>query len=246
MRRLCHYFLCSIWKFAAFMPFKSLPGTIRLALISAVLLSGFMFPSDGAFGYDGRSAEPIPQDAIRIRVVAHSGAPLDQQVKQDVQSHITAEIMSWGNMPGTHDEARTLIASRLSDVQTVADRALERWDVGYGAEVSLGDAPFPAKTFEGREYAAGDYEALYVQLGGGQGLNWWCVLFPPLCLTAAAAPDEEVSSTQLAGGAADEAGDRAGSAFEETELTKLAKPKPKFFIGELFQKLAAWFRSLLH
>jgi stage II sporulation protein R len=227
MRRLCHHFVYRVWKW----------------LFGLMLLFVLVFPSGGASHALGRAGGPIPEDAIRIRIVAHSDASFDQQVKRDVQSRIADEITSWGHMPGTHDEARALIASRLADVQSAADRALARWDAGYGAEMTFGDAPFPAKTFAGREYAAGNYEALYVQLGGGQGANWWCVLFPPLCLTAAAAPaaDEEASTAQQATDAADEADDRA--AGEDTEQ---AKSKAKFFIALLLQKLGAWLKALLH
>lgn len=246
MRRLCHHFFYRFWKLVVRNSVWSRRGTVKQLLFGWLLLSVLVLPSGEVASALGHAGDPIPQDAIRIRIVAHSDAAFDQQVKQDVQSRIATEIASWGEMPGTHDEARALIASRLSDVHAAAERALERWDVGYGAEVMLGDAPFPAKTFAGREYAAGNYEALYVQLGGGQGANWWCVLFPPLCLTAATAPapapDEEVSSAQQAGGPASGADDRAGTAGDAEQT----KPQPKFFIGLLLQKLGAWLKALLH
>ncbi|RIE01976.1 stage II sporulation protein R [Cohnella faecalis] len=120
----------------------------------------------------------IPSDAIRIRIIANSDSDFDQSVKRHVQAEVSSLIESWGPMPNTHDEARELIRSRLEQVRDVAEQALEAIDVTYSAQVTLADVPFPEKIFDGRNYAAGNYEALRITLGEGGGANWWCVLFP--------------------------------------------------------------------
>lgn len=203
----------------------------------------------------------IPHDAIRIRIVANSDASFDQQVKRDVQGQVAREIESWGEMPATHDEARALIASHLQEIQRVADRALAAWNVDYGAEVQLAEVPFPEKMFRGRKYEAGDYEALRIMLGEGQGDNWWCVLFPPLCLTAATAAEDQPlpegaaidsKASDAAGGKSElssrssEAGQHHGAgANDMTQVgADMEKPKPRFFLWELLQKLGEFMKSL--
>jgi stage II sporulation protein R len=246
MRRLGHHIADSIWKWFGSLSYRFRRGTVQSLIAgSAVLLCSLTFPAGWAAGFQYGADEVIPQDAIRIRIVANSDDPFDQQVKREVQSRIASEIASWGEMPGTHDEAKALVASHLTDVQAAADQVLEGRKAGYGAEVRLGDTPFPAKTFGGREYAAGNYEALYIQLGSGQGANWWCVLFPPLCLTAAVAADGDAAVAQSPAGAVGQ-GD-ADSVDGQAPVDDMsAKPKPKFFIWTMLQKLGAWLKAMLH
>lgn len=259
MRRLSHHFslFCRL-------PL-SFSGAVKVACLYLSLLTvlsaywGTVAAASGEVG-------AIPEDAIRIRIIAASDSSFDQQVKRDVRDRVADAIVSWGAMPVTHDEARALISSHLADIQAAADQALKQWDVDYSAEVTLADVSFPDKVFGGREYAAGDYEALRITLGGGEGANWWCVLFPPLCLTAATAAEEKPAQTSVtasakaAGGKSSAAGkgesagrsaaaqakdagadraDAGGSGAEETD-----KPKARFFLWELLQKLGDFLKAL--
>ncbi len=134
----------------------------------------------------------IREEAIRIRILAHSDREEDQAVKRKVRDRVAALIASWP-APDTLAEARTTLRTHLAEIEAAAEAELARWGASYGAEAFLGDVPFPAKTFGGRTYPAGDYEALLITLGDGEGANWWCVLFPPLCLTGAVADDAAVA-----------------------------------------------------
>jgi stage II sporulation protein R len=179
----------------------------------------------------------IPDDAIRIRIIANSDSKEDQAVKLRVRDKVAALIDSWGAMPSTAEEARTLIRAHLGEVRSVADAELRRAGVPYRADVVLAKVPFPAKTFEGHVYPAGNYEALRIMLGRGEGANWWCVLFPPLCLTAAAAADDRDAAAGAAEPARSGGGDAPRKAADE-------RPHAKFFVAELVGKLIAWIGSL--
>jgi len=263
MRRLGHYFL-----FAGKLPL-SFSAAVKVACVYLSLLTVLYAYWGTAVAAASGATGAIPDDAIRIRIIAASDSSFDQQVKRGVRDRVEDVIVSWGAMPATHDEARALIASHLVDIQAAADQALEQWDVDYTAEVTLADVPFPDKMFGGRTYEAGDYEALRITLGGGQGANWWCVLFPPLCLTAATAAEEKPaqtssaasaktavgkSSAAAAAGKSESAGnsaaaqaknvgadqaDAVGSESEETD-----KPKARFFLWELLQKLGDFLKAL--
>lgn len=141
----------------------------------------------------------IPSDAIRIRILANSNSAFDQQVKRHVQAEVSSLIVSWGPMPESRNEARAFILSRLPDVRKTVEEALRHFGVTYGSKAVLGKVSFPEKIFGGRTYAAGDYEALRITLGEGVGANWWCVLFPPLCLTAATAESEPKGGAEKQG-----------------------------------------------
>ncbi len=194
----------------------------------------------GLFALTGRYAaasggEAIPEDAIRIRIIANSDKKTDQSVKNKVRDEVAAYIESWGGMPDNHDEAYSLIKRHLADIQSLVDGKLDELGVSYPGVAELGEVPFPEKTFEGKSYEAGNYEALRITLGKGDGTNWWCVLFPPLCLTAATAKDDpgaasEVRTASPAGGVSTDDAD--------------GEPKAKFFLWELLEKLFAFLGSL--
>lgn len=243
-----------------------IPGLILLIVLS---IGGTALAAhySSAAGEAGANAGPIPDEAIRIRIIAKSDSGEDQAVKRAVRDRVSAVIESWGRMPSTIEEARQLIRSHLPDVQQAADEVLQKKHANYGAKVELGEEPFPAKTFEGAEYPAGNYEALLITLGAGEGANWWCVLFPPLCLAAATsaddASDKQTKTTdgqkaKVSGAAKNAAGDSKSARVVKTSATsrtdsiaadpsadqKGEKPKTEFFLWVLLKKLFAWIGSL--
>ncbi|BAC14952.1 stage II sporulation protein R (pro-sigma-E processing factor) [Oceanobacillus iheyensis HTE831] len=140
----------------------------------------------------------IPDEAIRLRILANSDNDRDQEIKHKVRDEINEVVTEWVQDIDDIEEARQLIQSRISELETVVDEVLneEGEEVGYAVE--YGDnISFPAKLYGNYLYPAGEYEAILVTLGEGSGSNWWCVLFPPLCFldffngTSVAAEGEE-------------------------------------------------------
>ncbi|MFC4303534.1 stage II sporulation protein R [Cohnella boryungensis] len=208
---------------------------IAKAMIIAIL-SGFILISLSGRYVNASAGEPIPEDAIRIRIIANSDSAEDQAVKNKVRAQIAAYIRTWGGMPETHDEAYELIESRLPRIQRLVDKKLNELKAPYEGVAELGVVPFPEKSFEDAVYEAGNYEALRITLGDGSGANWWCVLFPPLCLTAATAKEDKASGNAVKSASSAEAsGTQAGA--EEA-------PKAKFFLWELLQQLFSFIASL--
>ena len=123
----------------------------------------------------------IPEEAIRLRILANSDAPRDQWLKRQVRDAVLREMENWAHQPQNIGEARRLIKSRLSRFQAIADETVRRNGFDYPVRVDYGKVPFPTKLYGNRVYPAGEYEALRIVIGRGEGDNWWCVLFPPLC-----------------------------------------------------------------
>ncbi|BBI36241.1 stage II sporulation protein R [Cohnella abietis] len=189
------------------------------------------------------TSQLIPDDAIRIRIIGNSDSESDQTFKYNVRDDVAAFIESWGQMPGSHDEARNLIKARLPEIQQLVDKKLRENGISYGGVVELAKVPFPEKMFDSAKYAAGDYEALRITLGEGAGANWWCVLFPPLCLTAAtAADDDKASEVQIK--SLVKTKDQADAKVEEASSAPSEEPKAKFFLWEIIEKLFAFIMSL--
>ncbi len=124
----------------------------------------------------------IPDDAIRIRVVANSNSDYDQKVKLKVKDTLEQDMYNLLNNAKNVNEARTLITSNLDKLQSNIYTILQKENYKLPFTVNFGLNYFPKKEYKGIIYDEGYYESLVVTLGEGLGDNWWCVLFPPLCM----------------------------------------------------------------
>lgn len=124
---------------------------------------------------------PIPQESIRLRILANSDSITDQWLKREVRDAIVDQMNTWVTDIGSYEEARLLVAERLPELQKLVDKTIKERGFAYPAVVDFGQVPFPTKLYGSYVYPAGNYEALRVQIGEAKGQNWWCVLFPPLC-----------------------------------------------------------------
>ncbi len=130
-------------------------------------------------------AKPHPARLIRFHVVANSDAPADQAVKLAVRDALLAELQPLLRRAASRGQAWRLLEEDRAGLRRTADTVLASYRAGYRAAVFLGTARFPAKAYGGLLLPAGRYPSLRVVLGRGRGHNWWCVLFPPLCLVNA-------------------------------------------------------------
>lgn len=136
--------------------------------------------------------EEAAEKPLRLHILAASDRPFDQSVKLAVRDQVTAylEVVTAGC--GSRQEAIEAIEAQLPLIEQVCNTCLTRCQAGYSARVQLETADFPSISYNGAVFAAGDYDALKVILGPGEGHNWWCVLFPPLCFVdLAASADQE-------------------------------------------------------
>lgn len=133
----------------------------------------------------------IPEEAIRLRVVANSDTNIDQQVKFKVTESLQDKIYELLKNTNGIEEAREILKDNLAlldnDVKQVLSK--EKYPLSY--ELKYGFNYFPEKKYKGVKYDEGYYESVLVTLGEGNGKNWWCVLFPPLCLMEAEENDME-------------------------------------------------------
>lgn len=122
------------------------------------------------------------QQPLRLHVIANSDSRYDQSTKLAVRDCIINTMSTQFRFVHSRDEAKKALMNNGSIIQSTVDNALSRENAPYGARISLGRRQFPDKTYGDTFYPAGEYDALCVTLGDGQGQNWWCVLYPPLCL----------------------------------------------------------------
>lgn len=124
----------------------------------------------------------IPDEAIRLRILANSDKPDDQELKRKVRDGVNAAISEWVKDITDINEARKLIEKKIPEIRDIAADVLEEENKHQDLDVEYGEnITFPAKLYGSYMYPPGEYEAVLITLGEGKGANWWCVLFPPLC-----------------------------------------------------------------
>lgn len=124
----------------------------------------------------------IPDNAIRIRIIANSNSFKDQFIKGQVRDSLQLEINEMLANVKTIEGARSILNKNLKKFDFVVEKVLKRNNVDLNYNINYGMNYFPEKEFKGVNYNEGYYESIVVTLGKGKGNNWWCVLFPPLCL----------------------------------------------------------------
>lgn len=145
-------------------------------------------------------------DIVRFHVRANSNSDEDQQLKLKVRNYIISSLQaeleevvspeSCGrdlDMEERSEKLRAYTESNLDKIEAWAEHVIRDEGYNYEAEATYGVTWIPEKTYDGIVFPAGNYEALNVNIGEGAGENWWCVIFPPLCLIGS---DEEMDEEE--------------------------------------------------
>ena len=127
----------------------------------------------------------IPNDAIRIRVLANSNNVIDQNIKKEVSNYVSKYM--YVKLKDVKDvgEANTIINYSISDLNDKIKEIFNKNNYDMNYSINFGDNYFPDKSYKGILYKKGNYKSLVISIGNAEGDNWWCVLFPPLCLLEA-------------------------------------------------------------
>ncbi|MEA3321275.1 MAG: stage II sporulation protein R [Bacillota bacterium] len=139
----------------------------------------------------------IPDEAIRLRILANSDSEQDQELKRKIRDRVNEEITVWVEGLTSMENAREVITGNMDQIEKIVEEVMAEEGVVQTYNVDFGRVEFPTKMYGKFIYPAGDYEAILITLGEGTGANWWCVLFPPLCFLdfsngeATASPFEE-------------------------------------------------------
>lgn len=174
--------------------------------------------------WSAEEQQDLSRKMIRLHVIAHSDSADDQalklQVRDAVLDYATAVLQRSEDMVQAQEE----LQRELPRIESIARAAVAAEGYDYAVSASLGQSEFPLKEYDGFSLPAGEYTALRLVIGEGAGQNWWCVVFPPLCTTAACDLDE----TALAAG------------FSEEELSLITEEEGyvlKFRTMEWWQEL---------
>ena len=145
--------------------------------------------------------EKIYDDVLRLHVIANSDSDEDQALKLKVRDAVLGEVAELLRDCDGFDSALAVIGSSESiDILTKAAlRVIREEGYGYGVTVTVGRERYPRKSYESLSFPSGTYTSLRVEIGESEGQNWWCVLFPRLCLDAASKTTDNEESFIEAG-----------------------------------------------
>ncbi len=118
----------------------------------------------------------IPSDSIRVRIIANSNNIEDLYKKKKIKEEIKKDLYDLVKNVSNIEDASKSIENNLDKINTLVSSKTNDFNITYGMNY------FPKKTYKGVLYSAGNYNSLVITLGKGLGENWWCVLYPPLCM----------------------------------------------------------------
>ncbi|MFD2638547.1 stage II sporulation protein R [Piscibacillus salipiscarius] len=147
--------------------------------IALVLVIQFVYMESVAESKPATEAgyQVIPDEAIRLRILANSNSDEDQEIKREVRDNVNAEITEWVEDLTSIEDARSHIQQNLGEIEAIVADTVGN----QSFSVKYGEVEFPDKVYDRFVYPGGTYEAILITIGEGAGDNWWCVLFPPLC-----------------------------------------------------------------
>lgn len=141
-------------------------------IILCVTLVAAVIPTD--------AEAAIYEDTVRLHIRARSDSETDQAVKLTIRDKIL-EKYAYTPTPCSKNEAEAMIYARLSEIEDDVNLWLEELGCEYGCEVRLTEEWFDTRDYGEYSLPAGVYTSLTIELGGGEGQNWWCVMYPPMC-----------------------------------------------------------------
>ena len=195
--------------------------------ITLTFLLAIAFDSLSLFQKECRE---IQEDVLRLHILANSDSEEDQAVKLKVRDRILLESGELFNTVGDKSSAQEKAAENTDKVEQIAKEVLAEEGFSYPVTAKVTRQFFDTRVYDGFTMPAGWYDSLQVILGEGAGRNWWCVLYPPLCISAAEKTQEKLEENFTEG--------------ERQVLESEPKYEVRFFIVELAGKIGNWLGSL--
>ena len=164
-------------------------------LVTMILTAGLIFSvAFGAFEVFADDCGEVRNEVLRLHIPANSDSEEDQTVKLELRDFLLAEygneLSGCGDLSAAEERVREL----LPEIECRCTDFLRERGFNYGAKAELTDMYFTTREYDRLILPAGEYTALRITLGSGEGHNWWCVIFPQLCLPAVSEPDENAEN----------------------------------------------------
>ena len=170
----------------------------------------------------------ISNDVFRLHILANSDSDYDQSVKLKVRDKVLEYSKSLFESASSKKEAESLISQNLDNITRVAQNELKHLGCNQNVKAEIQKMYFTTRYYDSYTLPSGMYDALRITIGSGKGHNWWCVMYPSICVSAASEQDEKAKQALDDG---------------EYDIIKNEKYSYKFKVVELFEKLCSCFKD---
>ena len=199
-------------------------GEVSLLLALAVTMVW------GAWSLQEQDA--LQEKMIRLHVIANSDSQEDQALKLEVRDRVLERATALLEQSSDMLDAKVRLENALPAIETAAQEEISAQGYDYTVSARLEQTEFPTKLYDGFSLPSGEYLALRVVIGEGAGENWWCVVYPPLCMTAATDMQETALTMGL--------GEKDISLMTEENTGYVLK----FRSVELWENLRQWLQKM--
>lgn len=124
----------------------------------------------------------IPENAIRFRVIANSNTLEDQTIKNKLSINLESYIYNLTKDAKSSEETKQILNANHENIENFVDNYMDINNINQEYSLSIGRNYFPTKQYKGVKYSSGYYDSVVLNLGSSNGMNWWCIIYPPLCL----------------------------------------------------------------
>lgn len=154
---------------------KNFTKAFICSFILCVLFSMFTFSC---------TAENLCEKVIRFHIPANSNSETDQNIKIKVKDEVFLFVTEMLKDSENIEESKNIIKFNIDKIKNKADSVLQRENASYRAEVKLHEDYFKTRNYSNFTLPAGNYTSLKITLGEGEGENWWCAVYPSICIPA--------------------------------------------------------------
>ena len=167
---------------------KKICQTLWLPILTVLVLTGTVLL------LSWQEDRAVYDKVIRLHILANSDSEQDQALKLTVRDALLEKAAAMTASCQSREEAEQVLASQTETLRRIAEETLAADGCAQPVTVTIGQEVYPTRLYEGLRLPAGEYCSLRVMIGEAAGQNWWCVLFPPLCVGSAARVEEEMVS----------------------------------------------------
>lgn len=153
----------------------------KLILILSLLIISFSYIIHPYMTNKETSVDSFKDEIIRFHIKANSDKEEDQALKLKIRDQILKDVGIQFENSISIEDTRRIVEKNMENIKHIAENVIQKEGKDFPVDVSLGKRNFPTRKYGEVTFPAGEYETLQVTIGEGQGKNWWCVMFPPLC-----------------------------------------------------------------
>lgn len=156
--------------------FKIFNISLLMALVSGLFLSLANFDT---------SCEELRNNVLRLHIIANSDSEYDQELKLKIRDEILKNSTEIFNNTKNIDDAILVASLRKDEFSQIAERVIKQNNASYSVSAEIGDSYFETRDYDDFTLPAGVYKSLIIRVGKAEGKNWWCVIFPEICVSSA-------------------------------------------------------------